>query len=240
MDVGRSANFFKNLDPEQDYFRVRLSANSDTNFSDEVLVRFSSLIDTAYNGSYQAWGIQDHSTLADIAVLKPDGLISIALWNSDSLIWIPLKVDAKSGEDLKLSFDLEHLESRATIYLHDLLLDRVMEVGYGFEYNFKQDSLLVDNRFYLSESSKSLGENGLESTDVFWFSDENGVHLDFRKLLLGEVNQLKIYDSAGQLVFSKNGLQQKEILVLANEPSGIYFVHYQGSGFQQVIKVMRK
>lgn len=118
------------------------------------------------------------------------------------------------------NFNIELTEApeEMDVFLTDLKLDIVTNLRNNPEYAFTAEEGDDPNRFLLSFSLVNIDENGFDANFNTWFSD-NKLYI---RSMLNVNNQLRIFDSKGQLIdqkqFNGEGLHTYHV----DLPTGVY------------------
>ena len=129
---------------------------------------------------------------------------------------IPLSFVKNTSENFNI--ELTEAPEQIDVFLTDLKLDIVTNLRNNPEYAFTAEEGDDPNRFLLSFSLVNIDENGFDANFNTWFSD-NKLYI---RSMLNVNNQLRIFDSKGQLLdqkqFNGEGLHTYHV----DLPTGVY------------------
>ena len=222
-DIRTSTRRFKNTSNDH----LTLTCRDGLGQSDQVVVRFHEFASSQYDGALDAWNMSNASDpeFLDLSVHGLEGNLSIATFHPDTTnaIYLETIKDNAHGDTLELEVDLSYFESFNQVYLEDLALDILLDLKASNNYQFVHDTTFDAKRFQLHFGhSSGLGQKLRENNSAFYFFQTGeDVYLKWQK---GEEQnaELSIFNASGALVSRQNWTSKQALLILENEPKGMY------------------
>ncbi len=142
----------------------------------------------------------------------------------------------KAGSVGEFTLEAEDLSISARVFLHDVVLDKTIEIGAGESYTFTTTATDDAHRFNVVFKSAATGLNESLQNEVSIYAAQKSF---FVKTNSATNQRVLIYDMSGKMVLSQE-LNQQNNEIQTQFKTGIYIVQVKGEGGLYTQKVILK
>jgi len=208
-----------------DGIRISLTNPTDS-FIDDIWLAFKLDAKSGFDSKYDAWNIGGSGMrIPDLSFKVIEGSLAVSTIHPDTVneVFININAHLFNQDTLFIEVDLKDLQSFSSVYLEDLALDILHDLKDSNNYQFVHDTTFDAKRFQLHFGhSSGLGQKLREYNSALYFYEAGeGVYLKWQK---GEeqIAELSIFNASGALVSRQNWISKQALLILENEPKGMY------------------
>jgi len=236
--VHSNQSFYKNATQTyKDVLKIAVSAN---NSADATFIRFRELADNNYNGFDDASKLRGFAGSPQLYTQSTDAkALSInTLATSQETVIVPLAYELEVAGEAVLSFEyLETFEPTVTIFLEDLLLNKMInlreESTYSFEHAVENDPLRFKIHFMGVTNVNEMASSN-ENFNI-WTSDKQ-LYILANTAVDGDL-QIDLFDLSGRLLQTVSQPMQTPNSISLPDYEGIIMVRVRNNSFVQTQKV---
>lgn len=221
----------------KDVLKIAVSAN---NSADAAFIRFRELADNNYNGFDDASKLRGFAGSPQLYTQSADekALSINTLATSQETVIVPLAYELEVAGEAQLSFEyLETFDPTVTIFLEDLLLDKMIDLReqstYSFEHAAENDPLRFKIHFMGVTNVNELASTPENFT--IWASEEQ-LYIHTNTAIDGDL-QIELFDLSGRLLDSSRQPMQTPNSISLPDYEGIIMVRVRNNSYVQTQKV---
>lgn len=230
--------FYKNANQAyKDVLKIAVTAN---NSADATFIRFREMADNSYNGFDDASKLRGFAGSPQLYTQSADDkALSInTLATSQETVIVPLAYELEVAGEAVLSFEyLETFEPTVTIFLEDLLLDKMIDLReqstYSFEHAVENDPLRFKIHFMGVTNVNEMAS--LAENLNIWTSDKQ-LYILANTAVDGDL-QIDLFDLSGRLLKTVSQPVQTPNRISLPDYEGVIMVRVRNNSFVQTQKV---
>lgn len=221
----------------KDILKIAVSAN---NSADAAFIRFRELADNNYNGFDDASKLRGFAGSPQLYTQSDDekALSINTLATTQETVIVPLSYELEVAGEALLSFEyLETFEPKVTIFLEDLLLDKMIDLReqntYTFEHAAENDPLRFNIHFMGVTNVNELASTPEKFT--IWASEEQ-LYIHTNTAFDGDL-QIELFDLSGRLLETIKQPTHSPNSISLSDYEGVIMVRVRNNSAVQTQKV---